>query len=91
MLPHLAHLTCVTQNCTSFLNPPITNIAPQLLITFEYDQNVMADPPFAISHEEINQHYQNSYSLTRLASADVPGGLKGKCSAIENVWLLKND
>jgi hypothetical protein len=22
MLPHLAHLTCVTQNCTSFLNPP---------------------------------------------------------------------
>lgn len=69
----------------------ITNIAPQLLITFEYDQNVMAGPPFAISHEEIDQHYQNSYSLTRLASADVPGGLKGKCSAIENVWLLKND
>lgn len=69
----------------------ITNIAPQLLITFEYDQNVMAGPPFSISDEEINQHYQNSYSLTRLASADIPGGLKGKCSAIENVWLLKND
>jgi hypothetical protein len=23
MLPHPAHLTCVTQNCTSSLNPPL--------------------------------------------------------------------
>jgi len=23
MLPHPAHLTCVTQNCTSFLNSPV--------------------------------------------------------------------
>jgi hypothetical protein len=22
MLPHPAHLTCITQNCTSSLNPP---------------------------------------------------------------------
>ncbi|MHB1245104.1 MAG: thiopurine S-methyltransferase [Sulfuriferula sp.] len=69
----------------------MTNKAPQLLITFEYDQNVMNGPPFSISNEEVNQHYRDSYDLTLIASTDVPGGLKGKCAAIENVWLLRND
>ena len=69
----------------------MTNKAPQLLITFEYDQNVMDGPPFSISNEEVNQHYRDSYGLTLIASTDVPGWLKGKCAAIENVWLLNND
>lgn len=69
----------------------MTNKAPQLLITFEYDQSVIEGPPFSISNEEVNQHYRDSYDLTLIASTDVPGGLKGKCAAIENVWLLKND
>lgn len=69
----------------------MTNKAPQLLIAFEYDQNVMDGPPFSISNEEVNQHYRDSYGLTLIASTDVPGGLRGKCAAIENVWLLNND
>lgn len=69
----------------------ITDKAPQLLITFEYDQSLMEGPPFSISNEEVNQHYRNSYDLTLMASVNVPGGLKGKCAAKENVWLLKND
>ncbi|MES2406230.1 MAG: thiopurine S-methyltransferase [Pseudomonadota bacterium] len=68
----------------------MTNKAPQLLITFEYDQSVMEGPPFSISDEEVKQHYQDSYDLTLIASTDVPGGLRGKCAAMENVWLLKN-
>lgn len=68
----------------------MTNKAPQLLITFEYDQSVMEGPPFSISNEEVKQHYQDSYDLTLIASTDVPGGLRGKCVAMENVWLLKN-
>ena len=69
----------------------ITDKAPQLLLTFEYDQNLMEGPPFSISNEGVNQHYRDCYDLTLIASKNVPGGLKGKCAAIENAWLLKND
>ncbi len=69
----------------------ITDKAPQLLICYEYDQSLMEGPPFSISNEEVNQHYRDSYDLTLTASTDVPGGLKGKCAAKENVWLLNND
>lgn len=68
----------------------MTDTAPQLLVSYEYDQTLMAGPPFSISNEEVNQHYGNSYDLTLINSRDLPDGLKGKCAAKENVWLLKN-
>ncbi|MEO1182211.1 MAG: thiopurine S-methyltransferase [Cyanobacteria bacterium J06636_28] len=68
----------------------VTDKAPQLLVTYEYDQSLMEGPPFSISREEVNQHYGHSYGLNLLVSAAVPGGLKGKCVAKETVWLLKN-
>ena len=67
----------------------ITNQAPQLLLSFDYDQKQMEGPPFSVSNEEIRRHYDRSYQLTLLATTDIPGGLKGKCAAKENVWLLK--
>lgn len=69
----------------------ITDRAPQLLISYEYDQNSMEGPPFSVSNEEVNQRYRDSYDLTLIASTNIPGGLKGKCAAKENVWLLQND
>jgi hypothetical protein len=36
-----------------------------------------------------NRLYRDSYDLTPLASVEVVGGLKGKCPARENIWLLK--
>ncbi|CAN1209770.1 Thiopurine S-methyltransferase [Tumidithrix helvetica PCC 7403] len=69
----------------------ITDKAPQLLICFEYDQSVMDGPPFSISNEEVNRHYRDSYALTLMECTNVPGGLKGKCAAKENTWLLKSD
>jgi thiopurine S-methyltransferase len=68
----------------------ITNQAPQLLITYQYDQTLQEGPPFSVSNEEVNQHYRDRYALTLLESIDIPGGLKGKCAATENIWLLKN-
>lgn len=68
----------------------ITNKAPQLLICYEYDQSLMEGPPFSVSNEEVSQHYKGGYHLTPIASTNVPGGLKGKCAAKENVWLLQN-
>lgn len=67
----------------------ITAGAPQLLVCYEYDQALAAGPPFSVHNEEVGRHYRGSYDLTLLASVDVPGGLKGKCAARENIWLLK--
>jgi len=67
----------------------ITDRAPQLLISHGYDQTLVDGPPFSVSNEEVNRLYRDSYALTPLASVEVIGGLKGKCPARENVWLLK--
>jgi len=69
----------------------ITVKAPQLLICYDYDQDLMEGPPFSISSEEVNQLYVNSYKLILLESANVSGGLKGIDAVKENVWLLQND
>jgi len=69
----------------------LTHKSPQLLISYEYEQNLMEGPPFSVSAEEIEQHYRNSYDLTLVVSTNVPGGLKGICAAKEHVWLLQND
>ena len=68
----------------------ISDNAPQLVIAYEYDQSMVNGPPFSVSQDEVRRHYTDSYNLALLATADVPGGLKGKCPATEHVWLLKN-
>jgi thiopurine S-methyltransferase len=68
----------------------ITGKASQLLICYEYDQRLMDGPPFSVSNEEVQRHYTSHYDVKLLSSTDVSGGLKGKCPAKENVWLLKH-
>lgn len=67
----------------------ITCTAPQLLITFEYDQRVMPGPPFSISTAKLNEHYAPTFQIKHIVSVAVAGGLKGKCDAVENAWLLQ--
>jgi len=69
----------------------ITDRAPQLLITCVYDQRLLDGPPFSVGQEEVSRQYQESYDLELLASADIKGGLKGKCAAAEKVWRLKKN
>lgn len=69
----------------------MTDKAPQLLICYDYDQRLMEGPPFSVSNEEVKGYYTVNYDVTLIASTDVSGGLKGKCAAKENVWLLKNE
>jgi thiopurine S-methyltransferase len=66
----------------------ITGAAPQLLITFEYDQQLMDGPPFSITQAELKRHYGDHYQLDALGAAEVAGGLKGKVVALETAWLL---
>ena len=67
----------------------ITENAPQLVITFDYDQTLMPGPPFSIPHEEFYGHYKEYYEVSLVASEDMPGGLKGQCKANEEAWILK--
>lgn len=64
----------------------MTENAPQLLITYAYDQSLMAGPPFSVDAEEVHQHYAKRYTIISLASMDVS---RGKLAAKENIWLLQ--
>jgi thiopurine S-methyltransferase len=66
----------------------ITDTAPQLLVTYEYDQNLMAGPPFSVDNAEVQRHYATDYDLRLLQNITLPGGLKGHSAVKENVWLL---
>jgi thiopurine S-methyltransferase len=64
----------------------ITNRAPQLLITYEYNQALMDGPPFSISQVEVRKHYEERYHVTELGSVDAR--MKGQVEAKERIWLL---
>lgn len=67
----------------------VTQAAPQLLVTFTYDQMLMEGPPFSVDMGEVHTHYKGKYALKLLADTEVPGGLKGVCPAQEQVWHLR--
>lgn len=62
----------------------ISKNAPQLLITFVYDQSLMAGPPFSVTDGEVKKHYDKS---TLLEMSELPSGLKGQWPARECVWM----
>nr|WP_242029120.1 thiopurine S-methyltransferase [Coleofasciculus sp. FACHB-712] len=67
----------------------ITHVAPQLLISYEYNQQLMDGPPFSVGEAEVKHHYASAYQLNSVESREITGGLKGKVAAIERIWLLK--
>lgn len=67
----------------------ITDKAPQLLVTFEYDQSLRDGPPFSIINRELVEHYAKTNEIILLSSAPLPGGLKGNVPATENLWHLR--
>ncbi len=70
---YTAHLTQLSQ------------ASPQLLITFEYDQQLLAGPPFSIPRPEVHRHYP---SAQLVEERPVAGGLKGKVEARETLWQV---
>jgi thiopurine S-methyltransferase len=88
-----AALVALPENMRIRYTKHVTDIAgnaPQLLITYEYDQKLMDGPPFSIGNEELSRHYKDNYEISSLISVDVMGGLKRTCAAKENVWVLKH-
>ncbi len=68
----------------------ISHAAPQLLVTFAYDQTRQSGPPFSVEESDIQAYYGRRYRLDRVAVREVPGGIKGVCPAQESVWLLRS-
>lgn len=66
----------------------LTGRAPQLLITFTYDQSVMDGPPFSVPADVVAEYYADIYDIAERATAPVPGRLKGIAEADETVWIL---
>ncbi len=67
----------------------LTQAAPQLLITYEYDQQLYEGPPFSVQEEELQRHYDGTYQLELLAQMQIEGGFKGKVDAAIATWLLQ--
>lgn len=63
--------------------------APQLLITYEYDQGLYDGPPFSVREKELMRHYGENYQLKYLAHERIAGGFKGKVEAAIATWLLQ--
>lgn len=67
----------------------ITAGAPQLLVCFEYDQAMMAGPPFAVDGAEIARVHGRTYAPSLLSRTRIEGGLKGHEPVDETAWLLR--
>lgn len=62
--------------------------APQLLLTLNYDQNERAGPPFSISHEQIQQYYSAHYQIQELEGKSSTLNAAPEMAVTEHVWLL---
>ena len=67
----------------------ITRTAPQLLLTFEYDQTLMDGPPFSVTAQHISRYYADTYQVSELVREPTEGKLRGKLDSISVAWLLK--
>lgn len=67
----------------------ISNYARQLLIVYDYQQELMSGPPFSVNMSEIEGHYEQFYQISLLNSRDVSGQLRGQFNALENAFLLE--
>lgn len=68
----------------------ITKNAPQLLVSLEYDPDLMKGPPFSVGDAEVKAHYADRFKVTLLEKADVTGALKGNMPVHQSIWLLEN-
>ena len=70
--------------------PEITQAAPQLLITLDYDQAEMKGPPFAIDEAELRRLYSAAFQIDLLEEADASGSLKKDITVHQAAWHLRS-
>lgn len=62
---------------------------PMLLVSFDYDQTVVGGPPFSIGQNDVEHYYHSTFDIDLIQTADVEGGMKGKCPALEHVFVMR--
>lgn len=67
----------------------ISSTAPQLLNIYEYQQELMAGPPFSITEGALVDYYSAHYELSRLVQSKAVGELKKNMESVNSVWLLQ--
>lgn len=67
----------------------ITGGAPQILLTFEYDQAAMTGPPFSITAAMVEALFAPRFEVQLLEEATIEGGFKGRIPAKEKAWVLR--
>ena len=67
----------------------VSDNAPQLLITLNYDQSKKDGPSFSINSEQLQQYYGSHYQLCELASEPSSIGSAPDLKVTEHIWLLK--
>ena len=60
-----------------------------LLVSFDYDQAVVGGPPFSIGQNDVEHYYHSTFDIDLIQTADVEGGMKGKCPALEHVFVMR--
>ena len=66
----------------------ITEDAPQLLVTYEYDQQLMEGPPFSVTGDEVGRHYGDRYDISLLVGSEAADDPRRLFTAKEKCWLL---
>ncbi|WP_372829810.1 thiopurine S-methyltransferase [Psychrobacter maritimus] len=69
----------------------LSNNAPQLLITLNYEQSKKDGPPFSISQEQLQQYYNANYKIIELESQSSTLNSAAELSVTEHVWLLNKN
>ena len=66
----------------------LSNHAPQLLITLNYDQSKKDGPPFSISQQQLQQYYDTDYKIIELENQSSTLNTASELAVTEQVWLL---
>ena len=64
----------------------LTDTAPQLIITYEYNQNLMDGPPFSVIESDLKNYYEDNYDIKLLEKIRPNGFIK--LDMFETVFLL---
>jgi thiopurine S-methyltransferase len=66
----------------------ITSHAQQLLICYQYDQNLFKGPPFSVEYEYVKAYYHEIYLIESLYRGYVKDGFRGHSEVFEAVYKL---
>lgn len=67
----------------------VTGCAPQILVTFEYDQNLMTGPPFSVDEDEVLTLYEGVYSAHLVETKPLSGMLGARTGGAQKTWIMK--